>query len=64
MSRFEKLREVKYPISLLREENQTFVIVGGGKTDFFLFLNPDSAHASLVSLFSPEKLILSLVNLA
>jgi hypothetical protein len=30
------LREVVYPVLKLREEKWTFVIVGGGKIDFFL----------------------------
>ena len=38
MPRFEKLREVKYPILQLRKKNQTFVVVGRGKTDFLLLL--------------------------
>jgi len=32
------LEEAGYPVLQLREENLTFMIVEGGKVDFFLFL--------------------------
>jgi hypothetical protein len=54
------LREVVCPVLELREKNQTFVKVGGGKVDFFLYFSPPSVVVSPKQEFGsgPSKPIL------
>jgi hypothetical protein len=45
------LREVVCPVLKLREEKWTFVIVGGGKIDFFLFCSVASAVDDTITMW-------------